>query len=204
MVRRISRREVLGNMLCAGAAALLPTCTSAQTTATSVAGQTIQVEVTPITSATIRLTILPLDGDAGKLIHDDGSLLPQKAASVSRLKDLQHPQTLRFEKLSVRLEPDPLSIAVETKTGRLVQRLLIDPQSGAVSFNIHEGPVLGLGEGGPQFDRRGNVDQMRSGQGFYHMPTPDVRAPSPQVDDTGSREGYLRDTPAIVQLLRSG
>src|SRR5262245_13205929 len=200
MVRRISRREVLGNMLCAGAAAFLPATRSVQTTAISVGGQTIEIAVTPITSATLRITILPLNSDSRKLINDDGSLLPQKIAPASSRNDLQRPQTLRFEKLSVKLAGDPFSIGIETNTGRPVQKLQIDPQSGAVSFNIHEGPVLGLGEGGPQFDRRGNVDQMRSGQGGYRLRTHGGRAPVPWLIGTDGWAMFIHQPTGTLDL----
>src|SRR5260370_24458880 len=66
---------------------------------------------------------------------------------------------------------------VEAKDGRLGQRLRGDAQTGWLAFALGEGPVLGLGEGGPQFDRRGNADRMRSGQGGYRLRTHGGRVP---------------------------
>lgn len=45
-------------------------------------------------------------------------------------------------------------------------------------FRLPDGPLLGLGEGGPQFDRKGSVDPMRSGQGGYRLATHGTRAPA--------------------------
>ena len=52
-------------------------------------------------------------------------------------------------------------------------------ETGAFTFHLGDGPVLGLGEGGPQFDRRGSADRMRSGQGGYRLRTHGGRVPSP-------------------------
>jgi len=200
MVRRISRREVLGNMLCAGAAAVLPEIRSVYKTAISGAGPAIEVAVTPLTAATVRLTILPLNGDLSKLIHNDGSLLPQKSTPETRLNDTERPKTLSFERLTVTLAGDPLSITINTRMGRPVQKLQVDPQSGVLSFNIHDGPVLGLGEGGPQFDRRGNVDQMRSGQGGYRLRTHGGRAPVPWLIGTNGWAMFIHQPSGTVDL----
>src|SRR5260370_21863686 len=73
---------------------------------------------------------------------------------------------------------------VEAKDGRLGQRLRGDAQTGWLAFALGEGPVLGLGEGGPQFDRRGSVDRMRSGQGGYRLRTHGGRVPVPWLIGT--------------------
>ena len=58
-----------------------------------------------------------------------------------------------------------------------VQRLTLDAASPAVSFLMGKGPLLGLGEGGPQFDRKGIVDRGRNGQGGYQLRTHGGRVP---------------------------
>ena len=45
-------------------------------------------------------------------------------------------------------------------------------------------PLLGLGEGGPQFDRRGSTDRMVSGQGGYRLRTHGGRVPIPWLIGT--------------------
>src|SRR5205814_10443713 len=45
-------------------------------------------------------------------------------------------------------------------------------------------PVRGLGEGGPQFDRRGSAGRMRSGQGGYQLRTHGGRVPVPWLIGT--------------------
>ena len=54
---------------------------------------------------------------------------------------------------------------------------MFDAQNPGVSFLLPKGPLLGLGEGGPQFDRKGSVDRMRNGQGGYQLRTHGGRVP---------------------------
>ena len=84
----------------------------------------------------------------------------------------------------VTISGSPLTIRIEAKDGRLVQRLRVDAQTGSLTFDLGDGPVLGLGEGGPQFDRRGSVDRMRSGQGGYRLRTHGGRVPIPWLIGT--------------------
>src|SRR5262249_11746860 len=80
----------------------------------------------------------------------------------------------------------PLTVRIEAPGGRLIQRLVVDGRTGALGFHLGDGPVLGLGEGGPQFDRRGHVDRMRSGQGGYRLRTHGGRGPGAlPISDAG-------------------
>jgi alpha-glucosidase/alpha-D-xyloside xylohydrolase len=45
-----------------------------------------------------------------------------------------------------------------------------------MKFALPRGPLLGLGQGGPQFDRKGQIDQGRNGQGGYQLRTHGGRA----------------------------
>jgi alpha-glucosidase/alpha-D-xyloside xylohydrolase len=75
--------------------------------------------------------------------------------------------------------------------GRVVQRLRIDRQTGALSFRLTGSPVLGLGEGGPQFDRRGSTIGTRSGQGGYQLRTHGGRVPVQWLIDTGGAAMFV-------------
>jgi len=55
--------------------------------------------------------------------------------------------------------------------------LLINRDTATVTVPVADEALLGLGEGGPQFDRRGSVDRMRSGQGGYQLRTNGGRVP---------------------------
>ena len=49
--------------------------------------------------------------------------------------------------------------------------------SADISFLLGSGPLLGMGEGGPQFDRKGAIDRGRNGQGGYQLRTHGGRVP---------------------------
>jgi alpha-glucosidase/alpha-D-xyloside xylohydrolase len=68
-------------------------------------------------------------------------------------------------KLRVRVSSQPLQISVIRKDGTSVQDITIQEVEGTneLSFRM-TAPVLGLGEGGPQFDRRGSFYPMINGQ----------------------------------------
>ena len=79
----------------------------------------------------------------------------------------------------------PLAFTITTLQGQTIQKLSIDKETGVVSFLTGDAPLLGLGEGGPQFDRRGSTDRMRSGQGGYQLATHGGRVPIPWLIGTG-------------------
>ena len=81
----------------------------------------------------------------------------------------------------LRVSPDPLTFTVATAADETVQTLTWDRASGALSFVTGNAPLLGLGEGGPQFDRRGSTDSMISGQGGYELATHGGRVPVPWI-----------------------
>ncbi len=86
--------------------------------------------------------------------------------------------------LIVHAVPEPLTFTIENKKGETVQRLAIDPETGVIQFQTGRSPIFGLGEGGPQFDRRGSLDKMISGQGGYKLETHGGRVPIPWIIGT--------------------
>jgi alpha-glucosidase/alpha-D-xyloside xylohydrolase len=100
-----------------------------------------------------------------------------------RFRHLSAPRSTKLGRIVVTASPAPLTLDVES-SGRRVQRLRVDEQTGQVSFSLGEGPLLGLGEGGPQFDRRGSSDAMRNGQGGYRLRTHGARVPLPWLVGT--------------------
>lgn len=135
--------------------------------------------------STARITLLAADGARGQTIPLDGSLVERRwPAPTARLTTLERTQSIRAGDLTIRVSPDPLTVRIDGRDGRLVQILRIDPATGAMTFALGDGPLLGLGEGGPQFDRRGSADRMRSGQGGYQLRTHGGRVPIPWLVGT--------------------
>jgi alpha-glucosidase/alpha-D-xyloside xylohydrolase len=65
-----------------------------------------------------------------------------------------------------------------------VQRFVLDAVGPGLSFLMGGGRLLGLGQGGPQFDRKGSIDAMRSGQAGYKLATHGGRVPIPWLVGT--------------------
>lgn len=95
-------------------------------------------------------------------------------ARVRTLSGNRHVKSGDFE---VKFSADPLTIRLEKSGGRLVQELKIDATSGNLSFHLGDGPLFGLGQGGPQFDRRGSSYRDVSGQRGYQLHTHGSRVP---------------------------
>lgn len=180
MTKQISRRVTLKSLTVGGAAALLSSGweTSAATAALQVAGKPVELSLTSLSSQTVRLSITPLENGKPAPIPQDGSLLSQGwPAPVARLTTLPREQAVRCGSLTVKVAPEPLTIRVETGDGKLVQNLRVDQATGALQFHVGDAPILGFGEGGPQFDRRGETYTNRNGQGGYRLRTHGGRVP---------------------------
>jgi alpha-glucosidase/alpha-D-xyloside xylohydrolase len=145
-----------------------------------VAGRSVELQIATVSAHTIRITAQPLQSSATPPLPDDGALLPQNWRPVR----LHGPQTMKFGAIQVKFSPNPLNFAIAA-SGAPVQHLRIDSETGAVSFQTGDAPLLGLGEGGPQFDRRGSADRMRSGQGGYQLRTHGGRVPIPWIIGAG-------------------
>src|SRR5262249_28768811 len=125
-----------------------------------------------------RISVAPIVKGQLQPIPQDGSLVQATwSQPVARVRTLTTVKSVRSGELMVKLSASPLTIGVETRDGRPVQQLRVDGSTGALSFPLGDSPVLGLGQGGPQFDRRGSIDQMRSGQGGYQLRTHGARVP---------------------------
>ncbi len=192
MGRSISRREVLGNIICAGAGGLLARDKiSAQAETLRIADRPVEIDLAQLSPHTIRISIVPLENGQVEAIPNDGSIVEQAwAAPTTRINTLSSKQQISFGKLGVTISPDPLTIAI-FESQRLAQRLVIDNQKGTILFDVNAGPVLGLGEGGPQFDRRGYKDEMRNGQGGYRLRTHGGRVAIPWLIGAGGWAMFL-------------
>ena len=188
MKNPISRRDALKRFSSASAGVLLhsPLALPAQNAALRLAGKEVEIAVTAVSAQAVRLTIAALENGKPQPVPQDGSLAPQSwPAPVARLIALPRERAVRCGNLVVKLAPDPLTIRIETKDGRSVQELRPDAQTGALTFQLGDKPVLGFGEGGPQFDRRGETYTNRNGQGGYRLRTHGGRVPIQWLIGTG-------------------
>ncbi len=179
MNRKLTRRDAVGALLGGAASSRL----AAQGGEIRVAGLPVEIVVAPVSAETVRISLQPIDNGRLRPIPDDGSLVqPAWGEPAARWRGPSS-RTAHSGNLTVNLAPDPLTIGIEAG-GRVVQKLRIDRDTGVVWFTLGDGPILGMGQGGPQFDRRGSADRMRSGQGGYRLRTHGGRVPVPWLIGT--------------------
>src|SRR5438876_218199 len=189
MNKQPDRRQILKGAAATCAALLLPARTEATEQALRIAGPSVEIQIAPVSQHTARLTILPLTNSLehgrAMTVGGDGSLVQTSwGAAILKLRTSSAVRTVKTGNLIVKLSSDPVAFSIETLRGALVQRLTVDRDTGAVSFITGDSPLLGLGEGGPQFDRRGSIDRMRSGQGGFQLRTHGGRVPIPWLIGT--------------------
>jgi len=196
MKRSISRREVLGSLVCAGTATLLTGAKgSAQSGASPqpvvVAGKNVELRITSISEYTLRISIVPIENSTPAELVSSGSLAPQSFPEPrARFRNDSDFKKVSLGRLSVSASLNPLTITVE-ESGRELQLLRIDQATGSLAFKSGDKLLLALGEGGPQFDRRGIADQMRSGQGGYKLRTHGGRVPVQWLISTSGWAIYI-------------
>jgi alpha-glucosidase/alpha-D-xyloside xylohydrolase len=172
MIKQITRRAALKSLGAAGAAAIVRV--------PAAEGPGFDMAVAPSGQHSVRVTVSPLGRGRTLPVPLDGALVqPAKssAAPVSKVTPPGDRQRIRCGSFNVSVSTDPLTARIEAADGRVIQHLRIDPAAGTLQFPIGDGPLLGLGQGGPQFDRRGSTDAMRNGQGGYRLRTHGGRAP---------------------------
>ena len=170
MTDRITRRQAIQGLGAAGAAMLLRVDIDAAGQALTVAGQPVELRLASISPSTIRISVVNRAAEAN--LNADGGLVP----FAEQRKQAAPAGTTRFGDLSVSVAASPLGVRIADATGRVAQDLRVEGD-GTLRFSIGDAPLLGFGEGGAQFDRRGVVDAMRNGQGGYQLRTHGGRVP---------------------------
>jgi alpha-glucosidase/alpha-D-xyloside xylohydrolase len=152
----------------------------------------VQIQVVSVSPHTLRLTVLPIKNGQVPEVPGNGSLVRTSwGEPVLKLPRQAQERNVKSGNLRVNVSTAPLSFTIETEGGELIQHLDVEPATGALTFNTGNSPLLGLGEGGPQFDRRGSVDSMRSGQGGYQLATHGGRVPVPWLIGTAGWAMYI-------------
>jgi alpha-glucosidase (family GH31 glycosyl hydrolase) len=181
MSPRWNRRDVLKGFVAASGAMLVRQ--PAEAAALPQEPQ-LEIQVTPISVHTFRLSILPLKGGSIGDIPTDGSLVEKSWGNpIAKLRG-DTARTVSAGDLRLKISFQPVSIEVANLKGDVIQELTWNENSGILSFLHGNAPLFGLGEGGPQFDRRGSTDSMVSGQGGYKLETHGGRVPIPWIIGT--------------------
>jgi alpha-glucosidase/alpha-D-xyloside xylohydrolase len=179
MKKPISRRDALHGMTAAGAGAFLSgTQALAQPRPLEIAGKPVELSLTSVSPQTVRITFQLLDNGQAKALPQDGALVKEDwGQPAAKYRALEGSRNVKCGALTVKVNRDPFSIRVEGQGGRLIQELRPDLATGKVVFSTGDAPVLGLGQGGPQFDKRGALDRMGSGQGGFQLATHGAKVP---------------------------
>jgi alpha-glucosidase (family GH31 glycosyl hydrolase) len=176
------RRQLVKQLLVAAGTLMLPEQRAAAQTAPRSPHAESEIQITSVSEHTFRLTLLPIKNGRAGPVPLDGSLVQSVWGNpVSVLRSDWRSQTVLAGGVRVHAMPKPLAFKIENAAGQKVQEITVDEKTGAVSFETGNSPIFGLGEGGPQFDRRGSVDQMISGQGGYQLKTHGGRVPIPWI-----------------------
>ncbi|HEV7219481.1 MAG TPA: hypothetical protein VGN39_11455, partial [Terriglobales bacterium] len=192
MSKQYNRREILKTMSAASAAFLLPTQLHATEPSQIIKSGDFEIQISPVSSHTVRLSIVPAKQGQTAAIPMNGSLIKASwGPPVRKLHAEITAQIVTAGDLKIKVSSDPLAFAITDLKDEPIQTLKWDQETGAVSFATGDSPLLGLGEGGPQFDRRGSSDRMRSGQGGYELRTHGGRVPIPWLIGTAGWAIYF-------------
>ncbi|HZW31579.1 MAG TPA: TIM-barrel domain-containing protein [Isosphaeraceae bacterium] len=199
----LSRRAALKALGASGATPVLGSSADAgQPAALRVAGRPVEVAITPIDPHMVRVSVVGLKEGRLEPIPSDGSLVHQDWGSPL-LRLTKHGEThaiSRGDDWRLSASTEPITVRVEAADRRLIQQVHVDGETGGFVFHLGDGPVLGLGEGGPQFDRRGSVDRMRSGQGGYRLRTHGGRVPVPWLIGTAGWAMFVHQPAGTFDL----
>ena len=181
---KVTRRKALRDIGVAGAGiAFSGGVIRGQGPGIVVAGKPVEIAVSSVSPSTVRITVRPLVDGAPVPVAVTGAL--ERESPDSTLASARAAAALtrvRAGDLTVRFTENPPTLFVETAKGEVVQRFALNAETPGMSFLLPKGPLLGLGEGGVQFDKKGSTDQMRNGQGGskedgYILATHGTRAP---------------------------
>jgi alpha-glucosidase/alpha-D-xyloside xylohydrolase len=127
-------------------------------------GGRAELSVSAAGECTVAILLSPLDPQGkARTALPSSAFVEQQPVLKLTCRELKEPREVAVGELSVTVKPEPLTITVRGPGDQVVQELSFGAEDGVVSFRT-AAPVLGLGEGGPQFDRRGHQFPMRNGQ----------------------------------------
>lgn len=182
MSDQVSRRLVLRSLVSTAGTIYLSRAfvfaNSRQKSSTiTIGGTVVDIELAEVSDNTLRIRALPREHQSTMPKGNESVAANDWPGAKAKVDESGQLKRFKLHNFSVNTSADPLTFAIEKEGGHQIQKLRIDTQTGTLSFELGDAPVLGMGEGGPQFDRRGNIDPMRSGQGGYRLRTFGGRVP---------------------------
>jgi alpha-glucosidase (family GH31 glycosyl hydrolase) len=131
-------------------------------------GLPVELRVSEISKQTIRIELAPLDKQGNpQALEASLTLAGFPAKEKFRTRQLTGEKSLRVGQLKITMTPQPLTVCVRRADGTLVQEIVFNQSAGTNTILFRtDAPVLGLGEGGDQFDRRGHNFPLINGQRY--------------------------------------
>jgi alpha-glucosidase/alpha-D-xyloside xylohydrolase len=134
------------------------------------AGNQAELSVSGVGERTVRIVLPPVDEKGKTRAAPPSTVLVDFPSELKlRRQELADAEMLSVGKLRVQVRPRPLTISVQALSGKIVQEIVFAESEASVRFRA-TAPVLGMGEGAKQFDRRGVVYTMRDGWGAFNLP----------------------------------
>ncbi len=157
--------------------------------ALSVGGREVELALSVVSARVLRLTVRALGRDgAAQPVPRSAALVAVDGAELLRVRRLTGHMRTDWGAYRVEVSAAPFRVAVQDRSGAERVALWLE-EDGTIGFGLGRGPLLGLGQGGQQFDRRGAVFPPVNGQGegdrSVDMNAPGARAPKAQFDLAG-------------------
>jgi alpha-glucosidase/alpha-D-xyloside xylohydrolase len=150
---------------------LIAFATAAHAEAIRYAGGPAELSVSTVSDRTVQVVLASLDKDGTPRPAPASTVLVEQRPEVKlRLRELADARDVTVGKLRVRAKPKPLAVSVLGPDDKVVQELTFPGDDGSLRFRA-AAPVLGMGEGARQFDRRGALYSFRDGWGAWNLAT---------------------------------
>jgi len=132
-----------------------------------VRGNPVEAALTVVSDRTLRISVSPLDGNGTPVPLADEPVLVKRdwPAATFQLRSLTAEQIIKIGSFQVTVIPEPLRFVIRGADNQVVQELRVDKSTGSLNFRLGDGPILGLGQGAAQFDRRGKKISMSASHG---------------------------------------
>jgi alpha-glucosidase/alpha-D-xyloside xylohydrolase len=134
------------------------------------AGKRAELSINAVSEHTAQIVLAPLD-DQGRPASTPAStvLVQQQQELKWRRRELSAAEAVSVGKLRLEVKPQPLTIILHGAADRVRQEFTLMEADGTMSFRA-AAPILGMGEGARQFDRRGSLYSMKDGWGAWDLP----------------------------------
>ena len=125
-----------------------------------------ELTLSEVSAHTVRLQLAPLDSSGHPLPGIPSTVLvPFVSKQKLQTRALSGNKELHVGSMRIILNAEPLSVSIYRPDGKVLQSLVFENDGGTNLLTFETAaPVLGLGEGEQQFDRRGHFFPMRNGQ----------------------------------------